>query len=248
MGKTCFIIFVVILALLISDGDCWGRRRRRRRRSGGRWSLSNGGVTYKFKNGHSVTGYGSFKNGGSIGLKYTIPIGRKRRSVEDEKLGGFETYDSGMPMPFNPKPLFFKNQKQVENDKIKASDDLSPPENGMIQERDDCSQCLEIQPFNTSDQNVENTTLASNDFVMVVKLIEENLSALKLDAKIKFEVIEVIKSSTDNVTSGQTFTIKAQMATCPCLATLDPGFYVVTGQTNDENQLVLSNVLMEFEN
>jgi len=246
MGKACLIILVVILGLFVSDSDCW--RRRRRQSSGGRWSFSNGGLTYKFKNGHSVTGYGSFKNGGSIGLKYTIPIGRKRRSVEDEKLGDIEDYDSGRSMPFNPKPLFFKTQKQAENDKIETSDDLSPPENGMIQEGDDCSQCLEIQPFNTSDQNVENTTLASNDFVMVVKLIEENLSALKLDAKLKFEVIEVVKSPTDNVTSGQTFTIKAQMATCPCLATLDPGFYVVTGQTNDENQLVLSNVLMEFEN
>ena len=181
-------------------------------------------------------------------MKYTIPFGRKRRSVEDKKLDGFVAADSGMPMPFNPKPLFFKNEKQAENDKIETSDDLSSPENDMIQERDDCRQCLEIQPFNASDQNVENTTLASNDFVMVVKLIEENLSALKLDAKIKFEVIEVVKSPTDNATSGQTFTIKAQMAACPCLATLDPGFYVVTGQTNDENQLVLSNVLMEFEN
>ena len=153
-----------------------------------------------------------------------------------------------MPIPFNPKPLFFKNEKQTENDKMDASDDLSSPDNGMIQERDDCRQCLEIQPFNASDQNVENTTLASNDFVMVVKLIEENLSALKLDARIKFEVIEIVKSPTDNVTSGQIFTIKAEMATCPCLATLGPGFYVVTGQTNDENQLVLSKVLMEFEN
>ena len=179
---------------------------------------------------------------------YKIPLNRKKRSVHDEKLGAIVRKGKGLQKPLNPMPLFFKNEKQVENDKIKASDDISSPDNGMIQEGDDCSQCLEIQPFNASDQNVENTTLASNDFVMVVKLIEENLSALKLDTKIKFEVIEVVKSPTDNVTSGQIFTIKAQMATCPCLATLDPGFYVVTGQTNDENQLILSNVLMEFEN
>ena len=116
-----------------------------------------------------------------------------------------------------------------------------------IHEKDDCNQCLEIQPFCARSQKVEKKTLASNDFVMVVKLIEENLSAVKLREKMKFKVIEVVKSPTDNVTSGQTFTIKAQMATCPCLATLDPGFYVVTGQANDKNQLVLSNVLMEFE-
>ena len=185
-------------------------------------------------------------NGGSIGIKYTIPFGRKRRSV-DEKLNGIVADDTGVEKPLSPKPLSFNNDKQTENDKVEASDESSLPENGMIQEKDDCSQCLEIQSFNVSDQNVENNTLANNDFVMVVKLIEENLSALKLDAKIKFEVIEVVKSPTDNVTSGQTFTIKTQMATCPCLATLDPGFYVVTGQTNDEKQLVLSNVLMEFE-
>ena len=213
----------------------------------GRWSLSNGGVTYTFKNGHSITGHGSLSNGGSIGLKYTIPLGRKRRSVEDEKLGAISRDDTEMPKSLTPKPLSFNNDKQTGNGEEEASDDLSSSDNGIVQDTDDCSKCLEIQPLNASDQNVENKTLASNDFVMVVKLIEENLSALKLDAKIKFEVIEVVKSPTDNVTSGQTFTIKAQLATCPCLATLDPGFYVVTGQTNDENQLVLSNVLMEFE-
>ena len=216
--------------------------------SSGRWSLSNGGVTYKFRNGHSVTGYGSFKNGGSIGIKYTIPIGRKRRSVEDEKLAAIVRDDSAMPKTLTPKPLFFENEKRFESDEEEASNEMVLPDNGINQDKDDCSQCLEVQPFNVSDKNVENKTLASNDFVMVVKLIEENMSAMKFDAKIKFEVIEVVKSPTDNVTSGQTFTIKAQLATCPCLATLDPGFYVVTGQTNDENQLVLSNVLMEFEN
>ena len=214
----------------------------------GQWSFSNGGITYTFDNGHSITGHGSLSNGGSIGLKYTIPFGRKRRSAEDEKLGTILRHDTEMPQSLTPKPLSFNNDKQTENGEEEASDDLSSSDNGMIQDTDDCNQCLEVQPFNTSDQNVENKTLASNDFVMVVKLIEENLSALKLDAKIKFEVIEIVKSPTDNVTSGQTFTIKAQLATCPCLATLDPGFYVVTGQTNDENQLVLSNVLMEFEN
>ena len=176
------------------------------------------------------------------------PVARRKRSVEDEKFDGFVADDSEVQKPLSPKPLIVTNEKQAENYKMEASDDPSSPENGMSQDKDDCSQCLEIQPFNASDQNVENTTLASNDFVMVVKLIEENLSALKLDAKIKFEVIEVVKSPTENFTPGQTFTIKAQMATCPCLATLDPGFYVVTGRANDENQLVLSNVLMEFEN
>ena len=115
------------------------------------------------------------------------------------------------------------------------------------QEEDDCNQCLEIKPFKVNDEDVENKTLANNDFVMVVKLIEENMSAVKFDARIKLEVIEVVKSPIDSVTPGQTFTIKAQMATCPCLTSLDPGSYVVTGTMNDKNQLVLSNVLMEFE-
>ena len=218
----------------------------------GRWSLSNGGVTYKFKNGHSVTGYGSLSNGGSVGVKYTIPFGRKRRSFDDElKLGAIVKNETDTLVSMNPKPLSFKDEMESRKDEQEAPEESSILKDVIElenQDEDKCNKCLEIKSFKVNDKDVENKTLTSNDFVMVVKLIEENMSAVKFDARIKFEVIEIVKSPIDSVASGQTFTIKAQMATCPCLTSLDPGFYVVTGTMNEENQLVLSNVLMEFEN
>ena len=110
-----------------------------------------------------------------------------------------------------------------------------------------CDECIDVQPFKINDQAVENKTVENNDFVMVVKYIEENISALKLQAKIRFEVFDVVKSPVDSVKEGEVFTINAEMAKCPCLSILDPGYYVVTGSVNAEGQLVLSNVLMEFE-
>ena len=224
----------------------------------GRWGLSNGGVTYTFRNGHSVTGHGSLSNGGSFGIKYTIPLGRKRRSTEDEAEVKVEkTEDIKPSLPLIPKPISFKNDNKTEEKEQQHHEEVSALASVKIldetetknQEKDDdCDDCLDVQPFNVNDQEIENKTLANNDFVMVVKLIEENTSVLKLNAKVKFEVTEVVKSPVESIEPGQTFTIKAEMAKCPCLTSLDPGFYVVTGSMNDENQLILSNVLMEFEN
>lgn len=136
----------------------------------------------------------------------------------------------------------------MEEDQLKIPDvqDITPPD--QPQKDDNCEDCLEIEPFNINDKRIENKTIESNQFVMVVKFIEENMSAVKLDAKIKFEVVEIVKSPLENVKQGETFTIKAQMASCPCLTSLNPGYYVVTGSIDANNQLVLSNVLMEFEN
>ena len=110
-----------------------------------------------------------------------------------------------------------------------------------------CNKCLEIRAIKYQDKEVKNTTEAKNDFIMVVKLVEENMSVSKLKAKIKFKVMEIIKNPIATITSGQTFTIDADLAKCTCMRLLEPGFYVVTGMVNDNNQLFLSNVLMEFE-
>ena len=160
-------------------------------------------------------------------------------------------------MPLIPKPISFKNDNKTEEKEQQHKEEVSALPSVKIldemeaenQEKDDnCDDCLDVQPFNVNDQEIENKTLANNDFVMVVKLIEENMSVLKLNAKVKFEVTEVVKSPVKSIEPGQTFTIKAEMAKCPCLTSLDPGLYVVTGSMNEENQLILSNVLMEFEN
>ena len=222
----------------------------------GGWSLSNGGVTYTFKNGHSVTGSGSLSKGGSVSISYKIPLGRKRRSVEDpEMLKALMKSNLETSTPSSPKPLSFKSEKQIEQEDEEAPEELPTSQNGMAledqeedQDNDNCDDCLEVQQLKVNDYKVENKTLASNDFVMVVKLIEENMSAAKFAARIKFKVMEIVKSPIDSVTAGQTFTIKAKLAACPCLSLLDPGLYVVTGLMNEENKLVLSNVLMEFEN
>lgn len=118
----------------------------------------------------------------------------------------------------------------------------------LDREDDNCEDCLEIRPFKASDQGIENKTISSNDFVLVVEFIEENISAIKMNAKIKFNVTQVMKSPLENVKPGDSFTIRADLATCSCLTSLKPGYYVVTGSVDEKNQLVLSNVLMEFEN
>ncbi|XP_065071326.1 uncharacterized protein LOC135696000 [Rhopilema esculentum] len=241
------ILFVVLLAfaLLVEEGQCWGRRRRRR--SGGRWSLSRGGVTYTFRNGATVTGHGGFN---SIGVRVSIPFGRKRRSVMDgtELDAKRATAEQKATIP----PVMeVDNEKKAKLEekqpKIDNNDKTLSAVRQSQNRKDNCDECIEVQPFNINDQAIENKTVENNDFVMVVKYIEENTSALKLQAKIKFEVFDVVKSPVDSVKEGETFTIKAEMAKCPCLSILDPGYYVVTGSVNAEGQLVLSNVLMEFE-
>ena len=217
----------------------------------GRWSISNGGVTYKFRNGASVTGHGSFKNGGSVGVKVTIPFGRKRRSVADETDVDTKKLIPAEEVTAIP-PVFYVDDKkkakleEKQPDVVKSDESLVALRQSQNRE-DNCDECLDIQPFKINDRAVENKTIENNDFVMVVKYIEENISALKLQAKIKFEVFDVVKSPVDSVKEGETFTINAEMAKCPCLSILDPGYYVVTGSVNAEGQLVLSNVLMEFE-
>ena len=127
-------------------------------------------------------------------------------------------------------------------DQLDTSNDDQPDRN------DNCEDCLEIKPFNVSDHSIVNKTTASNDFVLVVKFIEENISAVKMNAKIKFEVTQVVKNPLVNVKSGDSFTMRADLAKCSCLTSLDPGYYVVTGSVDGNNRLILSNVLMEFEN
>ena len=186
-----------------------------------------------------------------MGVKVSIPLGRKRRAID----GNVEPTKEMAP---RPEPTQSPSQSDIINNsnadeamgedqfKIPDVEDMTPPD--QPKNDDNCEDCLEIEPFNINDKTIENKTIESNQFVMVVKFIEENMSAVKLDAKIKFEVIEVVKSPLENVKQGETFTIKAQMASCPCLTSLNPGYYVVTGSIDANNQLVLSNVLMEFEN
>ncbi len=198
--------------------------------SGGRWSISNGGVTYTFRNGISVTGTGSLRPK-SVGIKVSIPFGRKRRAVEeqpliqiseDDKLGGVEELD----------------QPEAATQAIPQRTEES---------REKCAECVEIKPIKIEDGAIENATLAANDFVMIVKFIEENKSVAKMEASVKFEVTQVVKSPIDTVKVGEIFTINAKLATCPCLKSLEPDYYVVTGSMDSQNRLVLSNVLLEFE-
>ena len=224
----------------------------------GRWSVGSGGVKYTFRNGHSVTGHGSLSNGGSVGVRYTIPIGRKRRSVEDApKLHVTEKEGTKDPLfdPSRQLPLYDDGDQatRTELDQpqqlpvIPASKSTDDTAEKSQEQSDKCNECLDVQPFDFNDKSAENKTLASNQFVMVVKLIEENLSAMKMNAKIRFEVVEVVKSPVESVQPGETFTISAELAKCPCLTSFDPGHYIVTGSMNEKNQLVLSNTLMEFE-
>ncbi|XP_065071536.1 uncharacterized protein LOC135696172 [Rhopilema esculentum] len=240
------ILFVVLLAfaLLVEEGQCWGRRRRRR--SGGRWSLSNGGVTYTFRNGATVTGHGSLSNGGSVGVRVSIPFGRKRRSVMDETELDAKRVTAEQKATIPP-VIEVDDEKKAKLEEKQPKIDNNDKTLSPVRQSQNCDECIDVQPFNINDQAVENKTVENNDFVMVVKYIEENISALKLQAKIKFEVFDVVKSPVDSVKEGETFTIKAEMAKCPCLSILEPGYYVVTGSVNAEGQLVLSNVLMEFE-
>ena len=139
------------------------------------------------------------------------------------------------------------NQKTDRSDTF--SRDQPDTSNDNQPDRDDnCEDCLEIRPLKVTDQRIENKTISSNDFVLVVKFVEKNISAVKMGAKIKFEVTQVIKSPLENVKSGDSFTMRADLAKCSCLTSLDPGHYVIAGSVDENNRLVLSNVLMEFEN
>eukprot|EP00794_Sanderia_malayensis_P020224 gene20224-22200_t len=256
MKSTVIIVLVVVLALVVDQGDCWWGRRRRRSSGRGSWGINNGGVTYTTKSGVKITGYGTIKPK-SVGVKVTIPFGRKRRSVEEEEV-----------TPPTPIPDETINDEDVddedEGDEVQeveptttttttnstATSMPSEPLQQMVKNeemRNACEECLEVQPFDLQDKEIENKTIADNDFVMVVKFIEENKSAAKLEAKIKFEVIDVVKSPISSITKGETFTINAQMASCPCLKSIEPGYYVVTGSMDEQNRLVLSNSLLEFE-
>ena len=137
---------------------------------------------------------------------------------------------------------------QTEQSDTSNTDELDASNDDQPDRDDNCEDCLEIKPFNVSDHSIENKTISSNDFVLVVKFIEESISAVKMNAKIKFEVTQVIKSPLQNVKSGDSFTIRADLAKCSCLTSLDPGYFVVTGSVDEKNRLILSNVLMEFEN
>eukprot|EP00112_Aurelia_sp_Birch-Aquarium-sp1_P026816 Seg9743.1 transcript_id=Seg9743.1/GoldUCD/mRNA.D3Y31 product="hypothetical protein" protein_id=Seg9743.1/GoldUCD/D3Y31 len=89
--------------------------------------------------------------------------------------------------------------------------------------------------------------IANNAFFLVVKFMNEKMPSLKMNATIEFTVTEVIKSPLKDVKKGYAFAIIAEKAKCPCLTSLDPGYYAVTGSVNDKSQLVISNVLMKFE-
>ena len=214
-------------------------------------SLTDDGVSYTFKtkSGNQVTAHGSIGDG--FYINYEAKLGRKR-SVEDQKrLQSLMKSNSETLLSWNPKPLSLKSEKQTEQEYEEAPDELPTLKHGVVlekQENDNCVECLEVQPLKLNDYKVKNKTLASNAFVMAVKLIEESMSAAKSVESIKFNVMQVVKSPINSVRPGQTFTIKAKMAACPCLSLLDPGLYVITGVKNQKNKLVLSNVLMEFEN
>ncbi len=185
-----------------------------------------------------MTGYGSLKPK-QVGVKVTIPFGRKRRSVEEEQIPPVE----------NQLETPVEEQEPTATTVGEPAATTTPPQMAKTDEsRSGCAECLEVQPIKIEDAVVENETLANNDFVMVAKFIEENKSAAKMEAKIKFEVVEVAKSPVDTIVAGETFTINAKMASCPCLMSLDPGYYIVTGSVDAQNRLVLSNVLLEFEN
>ena len=169
----------------------------------GRWSISNGGLTYKFNNGATVTATGSLSNGGSVGIKFQKKFG-----------------------------------DEMEND--------SPLEDAD-EAANTCRQCLAVQPIKIYDHSNEKKTLARNGFVMIVRFIDEAVSLARKRAIITFKVIKILKSPLRSVKKGNTFTIRADMAKCQCLKKLDPGYYVVKGSMNKKKQLVLSNVLMEFQ-
>ncbi len=198
---------------------------------GGRWSIGRGGVTYTFRNGISVTGHGDFN---SAGVRVSIPIGRKRRAVEDQL-----QVPQGVPL---------SGGDDLEDANYLPAAATTTTQHKTEATRDKCAECVEIKSIKPEEEGaVKNATLANNDFVMIVRFIDENKSADKMEAKIKFEVTQVVKSPLDTVKVGEKFTINAKLATCPCLTSLDPGHYVVTGSMDSEKRLVLSSVLLEFE-
>eukprot|EP00795_Rhopilema_esculentum_P004299 gene4299-20499_t len=186
---------------------------------------------------HSFTGgFGYSKSQGlnwNLGVK--LNLGRKRRSAEDEN-----PQKSGK-IPTVP-PV--DGERKV---KVEEQSGISNQEKLILNNQETCDKCLEIQPLKVDDKIAENKTLEDNDFVMVVKHIDTNLSVFKLLSIMKFEVVDVLKSPIEKVSKGSQFTIRAEMADCPCLSILDPGYYVVTGVIDEKGRLTLSNVLMEFE-
>ncbi|XP_065069043.1 uncharacterized protein LOC135694295 [Rhopilema esculentum] len=186
---------------------------------------------------HSFTGgFGYSKSQGlnwNLGVK--LNLGRKRRYAEDEN-----PQKSGK-IPTVP-PV--DGERKV---KVEEQSGISNQEKLILNNQETCDKCLEIQPLKVDDKIAENKTLEDNDFVMVVKHIDTNLSVFKLLSIMKFEVVDVLKSPIEKVSKGNQFTIRAEMADCPCLSILDPGYYVVTGVIDEKGRLTLSNVLMEFE-
>eukprot|EP00795_Rhopilema_esculentum_P011192 gene11191-20155_t len=196
--------------------------------------------------GHSFTAdFGYNRNDGlswSVGLK--LDLGRKWRSAENDdavKAGQILSQQPKANVPILP-PV--GGERKV---KVEEQSGISNREKLILNNQQTCDKCLEIQPLKVDDKIAENKTLENNDFVMVVKHIDTNLSVFKLLSIMKFEVVDVLKSPIEKVSKGNQFTIRAEMADCPCLSILDPGYYVVTGVIDEKGRLTLSNVLMEFE-
>ena len=196
--------------------------------------------------GHSFTAdFGYNRKDGlrwSIGLK--LDLGRKRRSAEDGdvvKAGKILPHQQKTDIPIVP-PV--GGERKV---KVEEPSGISHQENPSLSNQETCDKCLEIQPLKVDDKIAANKTLENNDFVMVVKHVDTNISVFKLLSIMKFEVVDVLKSPIEKASKGSQFTIRAEMADCPCLSILDPGYYVVTGVMDEKGRLTLSNVLMEFE-
>ena len=194
-------------------------------------------LVFLIPKGNSFTGgFGYSRDRGlnwNLGVK--LNLDRKRRSAEDgnpEKSGKIPTV-----------PPVDGERK----DKVEEQSGISSQEKLSLSNQDTCNKCLEIQALKVDDKIAANKTLEDNDFVMVVKHVDTNISVFKLLSIMKFEVVDVLKSPIEKVSKGSQFTIRAEMADCPCLSTLDPGYYVVTGVMDEKGRLTLSNVLMEFE-
>eukprot|EP00794_Sanderia_malayensis_P020225 gene20225-22201_t len=231
MKTTVVIVLAVAFGLVIDQGYCWwggggGRSSRSRR---GRWSVRNGGVTYTFRNGVKVTGYGKVKPK-TVGVKVTIPFGRKRDSMAEKEL---------------------RNEDRIPDieENMAASDELDPGARRQLSQagrkQKNCAKCLQVRLFNPKNRYLMKKIVSRYDFVMVAKFLAENKSAATLIAKIKFKVEKVTKSPTKKIYAGETFVMNAKMVSCPCLKSIKPGYYVITGSLDKKRRLVLSNTLLE---
>eukprot|EP00795_Rhopilema_esculentum_P004295 gene4295-20495_t len=176
----------------------------------------------------------------NVGAK--LRLDRKRRSAEGQNAEKAENILSQQPKADVPTVPPVGGERKV---KVEKQSGISNQEKLILNNQETCDKCLEIQPLKVDDKIVENKTLEDNDFVMVVKHIDTNLSVFKLLSIMKFEVVDVLKSPIEKVSKGSQFTIRAEMADCPCLSILDLGYYVVTGVIDEKGRLTLSNVFME---